>query len=432
VHEHIHYRENEKRYVEVSALPIMDKGGQIVQVVHTARDITERKLAEQERLALQEQVRQSQKMEAIGLLAGGIAHDFNNILTVISGSTQLAMMDLEEGDPLRANLEEIKKASDRAADLTRQLLAFSRKQILEMKVLDLNEVLQRLNKMLRRVIGEDTGLEMIASEPLGKVRVDPGQMEQVIMNLVVNARDAMPGGGKLILETANAELDEGYARMHIGVKPGSYVMLSVNDTGAGMTQEVKERIFEPFFTTKEMGKGTGLGLSTVYGIVKQSGGNIWVYSEPGKGTTFKIYLPRVDEPLEERKEREIQEVPMGSETVLVVEDEEAVRKLAARLLKKQGYKVLEAPDGGQAIILCEKYHEPIHLILSDVVMPGMSGRRLAEQLKEIHPEVKVLYMSGYTDNAILHHGVLEPGINFLQKPFTVDGLARKVREALDK
>ena len=257
-------------------------------------------------------------------------------------------------------------------------------------------------------------------------------MEQVIINLAVNARDAMPEGGKLTIETANVELDEEYAHKHIAVQPGRYVMLSISDTGVGMTPEVRERIFEPFFTTKEKGKGTGLGLSTVYGIVKQSGGNIWVYSEPGQGTTFKIYLPQVDEPLEELKEKMVGEVPQGHETILIVEDEEIVRKLAVRVLKRQGYKVLEAPDGGKAFMLCEEFKDPIHLILTDVVMPGMSGRKLVDRLKEIHPEMKVLYMSGYTDNAILHHGILEPGINFIQKPFTVDGLARKVREVLDK
>jgi len=418
--------------VSLSTAPIIDAEGNVIDIMSHVVDITERKRAEQEMAALQEQLRQSQKMEAIGQLAGGIAHDFNNLLTIISGSAQLSLLDLQEGDPLKANLEEIRRASDRAADLTRQLLAFSRKQILEMKVLDMNQVLERLDKMLRRVIGEDIALEVIPAEPLGKVKADPGQMEQVWMNLVVNARDAMPEGGKLTIETANVELDEEYARRHIAVKPGSYVMLSVSDTGMGMTPEVKERLFEPFFTTKEMGKGTGLGLSTVYGIVKQSGGNIWVYSEPGQGTTFKIYLPQVDEPLEELREEEIREIPHGSETVLVVEDEETVRKLAVRILKRQGYKVLEAEDGGKAFMLCEKFKEAIHLILTDVVMPGMSGRKLAERLKEIHPEAKVLYMSGYTDNAILHHGVLEPGIQFLQKPFTVEGLSRKVREALDK
>jgi CheY-like chemotaxis protein len=305
--------------------------------------------------------------------------------------------------------------------------------MMEMRVVDLNEVVRGLEKMLRRIIGEDIELMTYLSDGLWRVRVDPGQIEQAIVNIVVNARDAMPQGGKLTIETANVELDEEYARRHIAVKPGSYVMLSISDTGVGMTKEVQERVFEPFFTTKEMGRGTGLGLSTVYGIVKQSGGNIWVYSEVGRGSTFKIYLPRVEEALEEGvREEVIGEVPRGSETILVVEDEEVVRKLAVRLLKKQGYKVLEAPDGGQAFILCEKYQDPIHLILSDVVMPGMSGRELVERLQRIHPEMRVLYMSGYTDNVIIHHGILEEGLAFIQKPFTLETLARKVREVLDR
>ena len=411
---------------------LRDPEGKIIGIRSTIQDISEPKRAEQEMTALQDQLRQSQKIEAIGRLSGGIAHDFNNILTIISGNAQLSLLDLREGDPLRANIEEIKGASERAADLTRQLLAFSRKQIMEMQVLDLNHVVQGLDKMLHRLLGEDIDLVTVLPEGIGKVKADPGQIEQVIVNLAVNARDAMIEGGKLTIETADVELDEEYAHKHIAVQPGRYVMFSVSDTGVGMTSEVKERVFEPFFTTKEQGKGTGLGLSTVYGIVKQSGGNIWIYSEPGQGTTFKIYLPQVDEPLTEEKEEVVKEIPRGNETILVVEDEETVRKLAIRLLKSQGYRVLEAPDGGKALLLCEKLKERIHLILTDVVMPGMSGRKLVERLKEIHPEMKVLYMSGYTDNAILHHGILEPGINFMQKPFTLENLARKVREVLDK
>jgi len=333
---------------------------------------------------------------------------------------------------LRENIEEIRRASERAADLTRQLLAFSRKQIMEMQVLDLNFIVQGLDKMLHRLLGEDIDLVTVLPEGIGKVKADPGQIEQVIVNLAVNARDAMPEGGKLTIETADVELDEEYARKHIAVQPGRYVMLSISDTGVGMSSEVKDRVFEPFFTTKEQGKGTGLGLSTVYGIVKQSGGNIWVYSEPGQGTTFKVYLPQVDEPLTEEKAEVVKEIPRGNETILVVEDEETVRKLAVRSLKSLGYRVLDAPEGGMALLLCEEFKGRIHLILTDVVMPGMSGRKLAERLKQIHPEMKVLYMSGYTDNAILHHGILETGINFMQKPFTLENLARKVREVLDK
>jgi two-component system cell cycle sensor histidine kinase/response regulator CckA len=412
---------------------LRNEKGEITGIRVTVQDITELKKKEQEILSLQEQLRQAQKMEAIGRLAGGVAHDFNNILSVIKGNCQLSLLDLREGDPLYTNLKEIERSADRAADLTRQLLAFSRKQMMEMRVVDLNEVVKGLEKMLKRIIGEDIELVSYLSEGLWRVRVDPSQMEQAIINIVVNARDAMPQGGKLTIETANVELDEEYARRHIAVKPGSYVMLSISDTGVGMTKEVQERIFEPFFTTKEMGRGTGLGLSTVYGIVKQSGGNIWVYSEVGRGSTFKIYLPRVEEALEEGvREEVIGEIPRGSETILVVEDEEVVRKLAVRLLKRQGYKVLEAPDGGQAFILCEKYQDPIHLILTDVVMPGMSGRELVERLQRIHPEMKALYMSGYTDNVILHHGILEQGLAFIQKPFTLEILGRKVREVLDK
>ncbi len=396
-------------------------------------DITELKRAEEEKAVLQEQLRQSQKVEAIGRLAGGIAHDFNNLLTVIKGYSQLSSFELKEGDPLRVNIDEIQNAAERAASLTRQLLAFSRRQVMEMKVLDLNTLLRDLEKMLRRVIGEDIEMVIQLAEDLGRVRADVGQIEQVIMNLAVNAKDAMPSGGKLTIETANVELDESYARSHVDVRHGHYVMFSVSDTGVGMTPEVRERIFEPFFTTKEMGKGTGLGLSTTYGIVKQSEGHIWVYSVQGKGTTFKIYLPRVNEPLEEiRKEVLKEELPRGNETILIVEDEEEVRKLAGKILEKQGYRILETFNGDDALVACERRKSPIHLMLADIIMPGMSGSELAKLLKPLYPEIKILYMSGYTDNAIVRHGVLEKGVNYIQKPFTMEGLARKVREVLDK
>jgi signal transduction histidine kinase len=404
----------------------------LTAIANTLAGIIIRNRGEKEIATLQEQFHQSQKMEAIGQLAGGIAHDFNNLLTIIKGYSQLSLIELKENDPMREGIEEIKRAADRAADLTRQLLAFSRRQILEMKILDLNTVLRNLDKMLRRVIGEDIELVTLMADDLGRVKTDPGQIEQVIMNLAVNAKDAMPKGGKLTIETANVELDETYARSHVAVIPGRYAMLSVSDTGVGMTAEVKEQVFEPFFTTKEKGKGTGLGLSTVYGIVKQSGGNIWIYSEPGQGTTFKIYLLRVDEPLEELKEKaEVKGIPRGSETILVVEDEEKVLKLTVQILRGQGYAVLEAPHGDDALLVCEQHEGPIHLMLTDVVMPNMSGLELAKRLKAFHPEMKVLYMSGYTDNAIVHHGVLEKGMNYIQKPFTIEGLARKVREVLD-
>jgi PAS domain S-box-containing protein len=415
---------------EIEFKPTLLDDGRIVVILS---DITERKRAEEEKAVLQEELRQSQKMEAVGHLAGGIAHDFNNLLTVISGNCELSLLELKEGDSLKGNIEEIKAAVDRATSLTRQLLAFSRRQILDTKVLDLNTIIRDLDKMLRRVIGEDIELVTLLSDGVGTVKTDPGWMEQVIINLAVNARDAMPSGGKLIIETTNVELDESYAHSHVAMKPGRYVKLCVGDTGIGMSPEVREHLFEPFFTTKEKGKGTGLGLSTVYGIVMQSGGNIWVYSEPGLGTTFKIYLPRVDESFEEMREKVTrEELPCGGETILVVEDEEDVRRLAVRVLERQGYTVLETSCGDDALVLSKKRKEPIHMILTDVVMPRMSGRQLADQLLPLHPKMKVLYMSGYTDNAIVHHGVLEEGINYIQKPFTIDGLARKVREVLEK
>jgi len=396
-------------------------------------DITEIRRAGEEKAVLQEQLRHSQKMEAIGRLAGGIAHDFNNLLTVIKGYSQLSSFELKEGDPLRVNIDEIQNAAERAASLTRQLLAFGRRQVMEMKVLDLNTLLRDLERMLRRVIGEDIEMVIQLAEDLGRVRADVGQIEQVIMNLAVNAKDAMPSGGKLTIETANVELEESYARSHVDVKHGHYVMFSVSDTGVGMTPEVRERIFEPFFTTKEQGKGTGLGLSTTYGIVKQSEGHVWVYSAQGKGTTFNIYLPRVNEPLEEiRKEVLKEELPRGNETILIVEDEEEVRKLAGKILEKQGYRILETFNGDDALVACERRKSPIQLMLADIVMPGISGSELAKLLKPLYPEIKILYMSGHTDNDIVRQEVLEKGVNYIQKPFTMEGLAIKVREVLDK
>ena len=390
-----------------------------------ASDITEQK-------KLEAQFLQAQKMEAVGRLAGGVAHDFNNLLTVINTNSQLALMDLKEGDPLREKFESIQTAGQRAANLTRQLLAFSRRQVVEMKVVNLNGILQDLEKMLRRLIGEDIILSAVLDENLGRVKADAGQIEQVIFNLVVNARDAMPRGGKLTIETTNATLDHEFAHTHLGVKPGRYVMLSVSDNGVGMEAEVRERVFEPFFTTKEKGKGTGLGLSTVYGIVKQTGGEITFYSEPGQGTTFKIYLPQVDEPLEGATLKESNgKLPSGHETILVVEDEEEVRRLAVEILHRHGYRVLEASHGGAALLLCEECQEPIHLLLSDVVMPEISGPDFARRLKYFRPEIKVLFMSGFPDNALLQHGILDRGVIFLQKPFSIEGLTKRVREALD-
>lgn len=417
--------------VEIISHPLVFAGRNAKLVL--ANDITERKRAEQALRDTEAQLRQSQKLEGIGQLAGGIAHDFNNLVTVINGFSALAMKDLSPEDPMRNNLEEIKKAGDRAASLTRQLLAFSRKQVLQPEILNLDSVVSEMEKMLRRVIGENIDLRAVLEPKLGSVKADPGQIEQIILNLLVNARDSMPSGGKVTIETDNVYLDEDYANNHVGARPGHYVMLAVSDTGTGMDEKTQARIFEPFFTTKELGKGTGLGLSTIYGIVKQSGGNIWVYSEIGQGTTFKIYLPRIDEEAQPYKlTSEITDGLNGTETVLLVEDEEMVRKLARQILTTQGYEVLEAANGGAALLSCERHQGRIHLLLTDVIMPEMSGRELAERLHRERPEMRILFMSGYTDDAIVHHGVLEEGANFIQKPFAPDALAAKVRKVLEQ
>jgi PAS domain S-box-containing protein len=431
----LHFRSSKPNTYTKEHLKLAERvGSQIAGAIANAKLFTEHMRSEEEKLVLEEQFRQSQKMEAVGRLAGGIAHDFNNLLTVIKGYSQLSLLDLKESDSLWGNIQEIQKATQRAADLTRQLLAFSRRQILDLKVLDLNTLLRDLNKMLRRIISEDIELVTLLAKDIGRVKIDPGQFEQMILNLAVNARDAMPSGGKLTIETANVELDEEYVRTHISVKPGPYVQLSVSDTGVGMPFDIKEKVFEPFFTTKEKGKGTGLGLSTVYGIVKQSNGNIWIYSEPGHGTTFKIYLPRVEEELDTIfKQEETDSLVKGTETVLLVEDDPLVRDLVHRLLIQQGYTVLEAFNGEEALQLAQEHTgEKIHLLLTDVVMPQMGGRTLAEKLKFQIPDIKVLYISGYTDNAIVNHGVLEPGTHFLQKPFSPKTLSYKVREVLDR
>ena len=397
------------------------------------KELADRRQAEIEKTFLEEQLRQSQKMEAIGRLAGGVAHDFNNILTIIQGYSELAALKLQQGEQVGEAIDQIIKAGERASDLTRQLLAFSRRQMLEMKVIDLNILLKDLDKMLRRILGEDIEVVHSLAEDLGKIKTDPGQIEQVILNLTVNARDAMPYGGKLLIETDNVELDKTYAQTHAGVQAGPYVRLSVTDTGAGMPPEVKDRIFEPFFTTKELGKGTGLGLSTIYGIVKQSGGNIWVYSEENLGTTFKIYLPRIDQTAESNGFlNHPQELPKGSETILVAEDEEEVGKIIRKTLQTCGYEVLLAADGREAIRLVQEYpNESIQLLITDVVMPGMSGRELRDHLLTLRPEMKVIFMSGYTDDAVIHHGVLRKEMHFIQKPFPMNALAQKVREILD-
>jgi len=390
-------------------------------------DITERK-------ALENQLQQARRMEAVGRLAGGIAHDFNNLLTIIKGYVEMATNRSGAQPELRSDLQHIGDASERAGTLVRQLLAFSRKQVLKPKILDLNGIVLNLDKLLRRLLAETVELKTIAGKEVGAVKADPSQIEQVIMNLVVNARDAMPNGGRILIETSNVDLDDAYAQDHVTVRPGRYVMLAVTDTGIGMTSDTVAHIFEPFYTTKESGRGTGLGLSTVYGIVKQSGGYIWVYSEPGKGTTFKVYLPRVEEGVEVSSSAEIPAPAArdGKETILLVEDELAVRELTRMVLSKRGYSVLEALNPADAERLAGSHGSEIHLLLTDVVMPGMSGRELAKRLTARHRNLRVLYMSGYTDNVIAEDGTLEEGVAFLEKPFTPQVLAQKVRETLDR
>jgi CheY-like chemotaxis protein len=372
-------------------------------------------------------------MEALGRLTAGVAHDFNNLLTTINGFAGLIQAELRPDDPLGEMVDTILRSSHRAASLVRQLLAFSRKQIIQPQVVNLNTVVAEMDKMLQRVIGEDINLKTVLTPELWPVKVDPTQIEQVLVNLVVNARDAMPTGGQLILETANVVIDENYVAGHLGTQPGRYVQLAISDTGCGMSHEVKTRIFEPFFTTKELGRGTGLGLATVFGIVKQSGGDIWVYSEEGVGTTFKIYLPCVEERISvppALPETGL-EMPGGRETVLLVEDDTGVRELLRQVLSKLGYKLLEAGSGQEALQLIAHYPDPIHLLLTDVVMPGISGKTLADELADTWPNLKTLFMSGYTDEAIVQHGVLNSGVAFLQKPFSPMTLAVKMRSVLD-
>ena len=421
----IHLRHSDGRQVcaDLSASLVPVKGEPVVLAI--ARDVTERN-------RLERQFQQAQKMEAVGQLAGGVAHDFNNLLTAILGYSDLLLETLLEDDRRRQDVEEIRKAGQSAASLTRQLLAFSRKQILEPVVLDLNALVGHLDRMVRRLIGEDIQVVTRLDRELGQVRADPGQIEQIIVNLAVNARDAMPEGGTLTIETANAELGEHYARTHPGTVPGQCVMLGVSDTGHGMDEETQSHLFEPFFTTKEKDKGTGLGLATVYGIVKQSNGSIWVYSEPGHGTTVKVYLPRVEgvaEPLVTA--RSSVQSPTGTETVLLVEDHAGLRALARKVLERYGYTVLEAPNGDEAIRICERHQGAVDLLLTDVVMPGMTGRALADRLAPVRTAMKVLYTSGYTDRSIVDRGVLIAGTAFLQKPYTPEVMAHKVRDVLD-
>ena len=415
-----------------NAYPVLSAEGALRQVVVTFIDISEQRHAEAEARRLEEQLRQAQRMEAVGQLAGGIAHDFNNLLTGILGYAELLQDDLPGESREREAALQIQRAAERAANLTRQLLAFSRKQVLQPRRLNLNEQVQDLQKLLGRVIGENIELVTHLAPELATVVADPGQIEQVIMNLAVDARDAMPGGGRLTVETANVALDEAYAASHADVLPGPHVMLSVSDNGHGMDDETRARLFEPFFTTKAKGRGTGLGLSTVYGIVKQSGGNIWVYSEPGAGATFKVYLPVVDGSVEcpaEAAER--RQMVGGAEKVLVVEDDAAVRYLTVRILRRHGYDVREAADADAALRACHEFDRPPDLLVTDIVMPRTSGRTLARQLAVLRPGLRVLYMSGYTDNAIVHQGVLDEGTAFLQKPFSAETLLCKVRAVLD-
>jgi len=420
------------RSLQANAIVIRDADGKALRMIGINSDITDRNNAEVEKEKLQSQLQQAMKMEAVGRLAGGIAHDFNNLLTAIIGNVSLAMMKLSPSDPSAGMLGEAKKASERAARLTQQLLAFSRKQIIEPKILDLNDLIAGLKTMLARLIGENIELRAIPGVDLGLVKVDPGQIEQILMNLAVNARDAMPDGGKLIIETSNADLDAGYCARHPDASPGRFVMLAVTDTGHGMSDEIRKHIFEPFFTTKPKGSGTGLGLSTIYGAVRQSGGSIEVSSEEGKETKFKIFLPRIEgEVPKPEMDNGPMDLPEGYETVLVVEDEETVRGLCVKLLERLGYTVLQASNGDEAIALAREHVKRIDLLLTDVVMPGMNGRELAERLVVLHPETKVLFTSGYTDDAIVHHGVLDEGVAFIGKPYTLSELANKIREVLD-
>jgi two-component system cell cycle sensor histidine kinase/response regulator CckA len=408
---------------------LRDKEGRIIGIHSAVEDLTERRRSEEALKKSDHQLRQWQRVEAIGRLAGGIAHDFNNLLMTIKGCGEILLQEFDSHDPRREEVEEIQKAAERAADLTRQLLAFGRKQVLQPQVVDLNKIVANMNKILQRVIGEDIQLQTILEPRLRPVKVDPGQIEQVIMNLAVNARDAMPRGGKLTIETASEFLDEDFALRHASVKPGSYVMLAVSDNGCGMDKETQSHLFEPFFTTKEKGQGTGLGLSTVYGIVKQSEGNIWAFSELGQGTTFKIYLPMATPSVQDpSRSPELRRVAATeTETILLVEDEKAVRGVIRKTFQGKGYTVLEAQHGQEALKICENYSGPIHLMVTDMVMPHLGGKELAEKLAPQRPEMKILYMSGYP----AQQEVLEPGTEFLQKPFTLNSLEAKVREMLD-
>jgi PAS domain S-box-containing protein len=413
------------RWIRTRVFPVTDKSGRPYRYVGVSEDVTDLRRAE-ERFA------QAQKMDAVGRLAGGVAHDFNNLLTVILSYSDMLLEELSPDDPHRNEIQEIRKAGVSASTLTRQLLVFSRQQVVQPKVMRLNALVADAGKMLKRLIGEHVELATALDPQAGAVKVDAGQLEQVIVNLAVNARDAMPNGGRLMIESKNVEFIEAFSEGETSYPAGRYVTLAVSDNGTGMDAATQARVFEPFFTTKEPGKGTGLGLATVYGIVKQAGGYISLYSEPGSGTSFKIYFPRVDDSLDAPEELAAPlALPRGAETILVVEDEPAVRSLVRQVLERQGYHVLEVPDGESALDIASKHQGPIHLLLTDVVMPRMSGRIVADRFAAIRGDARILFVSGYTDDAIVHHGVLESGLQFLEKPFTPDALARKVREVLD-
>lgn len=423
----------ESLWVRITSEAVLDAHGDVVKILGNIMDVTERRVAAQERRKIEEQLRQSQKLEAIGKLAGGVAHDFNNLLTVILGYSQLAVRRVPKEDVLGKQLAEVVNAAQRAAVLTRQLLVFSRNQVLELKPVHLNRVVTDLEEMLRRIIGEDVELELILAPDLGMTQADASQLEQVLMNLVVNARDAMPGGGKLTIETANADFDEETVSQQVDVRPGPYVLLSVSDSGCGMDQGTRSHIFEPFFTTKERGKGTGLGLATVYGIVSQCRGHIWVDSEPGRGTTFKIGLPRETSTVSlPPASATSSDVSKGTETLLLVEDDESVRELAKEILQSVGYAVLVAATAEEGMRISKEHEGKIHLLVTDVIMPGMSGDAMAERLRADRPEMKVLFMSGYFDGAIAPGGILGSGMRFLGKPITIESLTQKVRETIDE
>jgi two-component system, cell cycle sensor histidine kinase and response regulator CckA len=431
--------DGEIRYLRSQGRWVVDDAGEPLKLVGICQDITERKRADEDRertekarALLAEQLQQAQKIDSLGLLAGGVAHDFNNLLTVIGSNADLMLDQLERVDPLWEHASDVKAAAERAADLTRQLLAFSRKQLLQPRVVDLNGLIRESAKMLRRLLSENMELVTTLEPESAPVHVDPGQFDQVLINLAVNARDAMPRGGCLTIETHDVTIDERHAQPRASFRPGRYIMLTVIDTGHGIPKEVLPRIFEPFFTTKEHGKGTGLGLSMVYGIVKQSGGWIWIDSELGRGTTVKVYFPRDDSPVSTTHSPALLASQRGTETVLVVEDEESVRKLTSHVLRRHGYQVIEAANAGEALLACEQHPSPIPLLITDIVMPGMSGPELAERLRALHPEMKMLFTSGYTDAAVVEHGLSTQTMAFIQKPFSPAELARKVRDVLDR